>query len=67
MIADYDAETAVEHELVLRLASMMWRLRRATGIETALFESVTAEPDKSEHNLSRSALIGDVGLPEQIN
>jgi hypothetical protein len=32
--ADYDAETAVERELVLRLASVLWRLRRATGIET---------------------------------
>src|ERR1035437_7937656 len=41
--ADYDAETAVERELVLRLASILWRLRRATGIETALFETVIAE------------------------
>ena len=41
VIADYDAELAVERELVLRLASVLWRLRRATGIETALFESVT--------------------------
>jgi hypothetical protein len=38
--SDYDAESAVERELVLRLASVLWRLRRATGIETALFESV---------------------------
>jgi hypothetical protein len=28
IIADYDAETAVERELVLRLASLLWRLRR---------------------------------------
>ena len=28
--ADYDARTAVERELVLRLASLLWRLRRAT-------------------------------------
>ncbi len=33
VIADYDAESAVERELVLRLASVLWRLRRATGIE----------------------------------
>jgi hypothetical protein len=46
VISDYDAESAVERELVLRLASVLWRLRRATGIETALFESVTAEPGK---------------------
>src|SRR5215475_6129113 len=37
--ACYDAESAVERELVLRLASVLWRLRRAIGIETALFES----------------------------
>jgi hypothetical protein len=34
--ADYDAQTAVERELVLRLASLLWRLRRATAIETDL-------------------------------
>ncbi len=37
---DYDAQTAVERELVLRLASVLWRLRRATGIESGIFESV---------------------------
>ena len=31
--ADYDAQSAVERELVLRLASLMWRLRRVTAIE----------------------------------
>ena len=36
--ADYDAQSAVEHELVLRLASLLWRLRRATMMETGLFE-----------------------------
>jgi hypothetical protein len=35
--ADYDAQSAVERELVLRLASLLWRLRRAT-METGLFE-----------------------------
>jgi hypothetical protein len=38
IIADYDAQSAVERELVLRLASLLWRLRRATAIETGLFE-----------------------------
>jgi hypothetical protein len=33
LISDYDAESVVERELVLRLASALWRLRRATGIE----------------------------------
>jgi hypothetical protein len=36
IIADYDAETAVERELVLRLASLFWRIRRTTAIETTL-------------------------------
>ena len=36
--AGYDAQTAVERELVLRLASLLWRLRRASAIEAGLFE-----------------------------
>src|SRR5215472_1461098 len=35
--SDFDARTAVERELVLRLAGLLWRLRRATSIETGLF------------------------------
>jgi len=38
VIADYDAQSAIERELVLRLASVLWRLRRATRMETGLFE-----------------------------
>jgi hypothetical protein len=38
IIADYDAETAIERELVLRLASLLWRLRRIIAIETDLFQ-----------------------------
>jgi hypothetical protein len=36
--ADYDAQSAVERELVMRLANLLWRLRRATAMETGLFE-----------------------------
>src|SRR5215472_10317995 len=39
VVSCYEAESAVERELVLRLASVLWRLRRAIGIETMLFES----------------------------
>src|SRR3954465_13888932 len=38
VITDYDAQSAVERELVLRLASLLWRIRRATTMETGLFE-----------------------------
>ena len=36
--ADFDAQTAVERELVLRLASLLWRLRRSTAIETGILQ-----------------------------
>jgi hypothetical protein len=36
--SDFDARTAVERELVLRLAGLLWRLRRATAIETGLLQ-----------------------------
>jgi hypothetical protein len=36
--SDYDAQSAVERELILRLASLLWRLRRATAIESGLFK-----------------------------
>jgi hypothetical protein len=57
--------TAVERELVLRLASVLWRLRRATGIETAIFESVTAEPGKLEHGFSRPTLVEAADLSDR--
>jgi hypothetical protein len=38
IISDNDPETAVGRELVLRLASLLWRLRRANAIEADLFE-----------------------------
>jgi hypothetical protein len=63
VIADYDAESAVERELVLRLASVLWRLRRATGIETALFESVTA--GTLEHGSSRPPLVEAADLSDR--
>jgi hypothetical protein len=61
VIADYDAQTAVERELVLRLASLLWRLRRIISIETdllriqsdiargrrAVFHGSLAEPETS--------------------
>jgi hypothetical protein len=36
--ADYQPVSAVEQELVSRLASLFWRLRRSTLIETSLFQ-----------------------------
>ena len=51
VISDYDAQSAVERELVLRLASVLWRLRRATGIETALpCENLGEAADLAQRN-----------------
>jgi len=67
VIADYDAETAVERELVLRLASVLWRLRRATGIETAIFESVAIEPGKHQLEHSRPMLVEATAEPKRLH
>ncbi len=56
VIADYNARTAVERELVLRLASLLWRLRRATAVETDLLQ-IQAE------NL-RDRQLDRAGVPE---
>ena len=53
VIADYDAQTAVERELVLRLASLLWRLRRATSIETDLLR-IQAEILRDRRDQTRS-------------
>jgi len=38
MTAGFDAATAAERDLVLRLASPPWRLRRSLAVETGLLQ-----------------------------
>jgi len=66
--AGYDPQTAVERELVLRLASLLWRLRRATAIETGLFqirirgelgERKNSDPQPLEHGLNTMVQTGE--------
>jgi hypothetical protein len=62
VIEDYDARTAVERELVLRLASLLWRLRRIITIETDLLRiqsDITRE--------RRGVLCGPPGKPEEAS
>jgi hypothetical protein len=68
VVADYDAQTAVERELVLRLASLLWRLRRIISIETdllkiqsdivserrAVFRAPPVEPGEGSRSNTRS-------------
>jgi hypothetical protein len=54
IVADHDVTTAVERELVLRVASLLWRLRRATSIETGLFQA-RAELLVGDHQILQPA------------
>jgi hypothetical protein len=70
--ADYDAQSAVERELVLRLASLLWRLRRATTIETGLFgiqaqQLSEAEPKPQVSPASREVVRALFGPREQVS
>jgi hypothetical protein len=73
---DYDACTAVERELVLRLASLLWRIRRATAIDTDLFrmqvEILRDRRDRSEQSghseqPQRNVIYGVAGAARQGN
>jgi hypothetical protein len=48
VIHDYMPETAVERALVVRLSSLLWRLRRAVAIESGLFQ-IQAEIMRNRH------------------
>jgi hypothetical protein len=66
VIADYDAQSAVERELVLRLASMLWRLRRATTMETGLFE-IQANQVRQALPASRGAIFALIGQVDSVS
>ena len=59
IIADYDARTAVERELVLRLASLLWRLRRATMIETELLR---IQAEARDHQIKPFSRVPKCGI-----
>jgi hypothetical protein len=58
VISDYEAKTAVERELVLRVASLLWRLSRATSIETGLLQ-IHAERARESDRISKLSLSAD--------
>jgi hypothetical protein len=61
VIADYDARTAVKRELVLRLASLLWRLRRIIAIETDLLRI------QSEIVRERRATLAGPTVDDELN
>jgi hypothetical protein len=52
IIQDYAPETAIERSLVVRLASLLWRLRRALAIESGLFEIHGAREQRNSYDPS---------------
>ncbi len=62
----YAPFTAVERELVLRVANLLWRLRRANLIETELFASEAIEQESQKRTAALatadSAALGKVFL-----
>jgi hypothetical protein len=70
--ADYDAQSAVECELVLRLSNLLWRLRRATSVETGLFEIQAKHLDevrraREAQSASREVIYAMFGLTDSPN
>jgi len=65
IVDDYDAQTAVERELVLRLASLLWRIRRATSIETDLLR-IQAEIRRYHRRATEPVEQSDEAVPESI-
>ncbi len=61
VIADYDAETAVERELILRLVSLLWRLRRSALIETGLLQ-IQGEILREQRKRQTQAIYQDSAL-----
>lgn len=49
LFTDHAPATIVERELVARLASLLWRLRRATRIETEMLDLNQAQEVRSHH------------------
>lgn len=56
IVRQYGPCSAIEYQLLLRLSSLLWRLRRATAIETGLFQiqGQIIKERKSDRNLRES-------------
>jgi hypothetical protein len=57
ILSEYSPQGAVERELVLRLASLLWRLRRATLIESGLIETQAEILEENRKTLAEDATL----------
>src|SRR5262245_14502962 len=56
IVSEYLPQTPVEQELVHRLASLFWRLRRATSIETGLLRMQSEIPHAFRSSRQNAAM-----------
>jgi len=56
--SDYSPQTAIQGQLVSRLASLLWRLRRAVIVESGLLnmQAATIQRPTSEYNVDRLSI-----------
>src|SRR5215475_14791229 len=67
LISSVDPRSAVELALVHRLASLLWRLRRASAIETGLFEIQSKLLLARQHDPSRGPNPGTLATATRAN
>jgi hypothetical protein len=63
IVTEYDPKSVVERELTYRLASLLWRLRRSTLIETGLLQIGSQPPQGRDEGVE---YFSDVQLPATI-
>jgi hypothetical protein len=64
LIGSVDPRSVLELQLVHRLASLLWRLRRASAIETGLFES---QGERRQDPSRRPSQAGALATPTRAN
>jgi hypothetical protein len=63
IVTEYEPKSVVERELTYRLASLLWRLRRSTLIETGLLQIGSQPPQGRDEGVE---YFGNVHLPATI-
>ena len=68
VVRQYRPRTAIHRQLVLRLCSLLWRLRRATAIETGLFriQGEIIRERRAERDINRNETKAATALYEML-
>jgi hypothetical protein len=68
VVKQYQPRTAIHRQLVLRLCSLLWRLQRATAIETGLFriQGEIIRERRAERDINRNETKATTALYEML-